>query len=308
MRPIPKKLRDELQNDEYYKRCARDIDGDCKGRITWEHAFIYAGKQINAKWAIIPLCWYHHIGKGLNKDKNQWIALKRACPGDFKTHPKKDWEQSLRYLENKAKTENWPKYRLKGYYHFRNGKWVDMDWGNKIAENLKRNPKRIHTFICGGCGKKQEGDVNKRFCDYNCKYLTLKKTPFKYKARTLTSTITLQKRGEIVEKMLREAVGKPCDYCKEEITLENASLDHKTPLNKRRTKMTAEEKRAIDVPENLHIVCKSCNQRKGNMNDAQYKKLLAFLDENPELKSLVFQRFAQGTIMWNFKRRATGKR
>ena len=54
MTPIPKELSDEMSNDVFYSRCARS-NGSCEGRITWEHAFIYAGKQIQEKWSIIPL-------------------------------------------------------------------------------------------------------------------------------------------------------------------------------------------------------------------------------------------------------------
>lgn len=57
MRKIPQKLRDELAADPYYKTCARK-SGECSGRITWEHAVIYAGRQVNERWAIVPLCLY----------------------------------------------------------------------------------------------------------------------------------------------------------------------------------------------------------------------------------------------------------
>ena len=84
MRPIPQKLKQEMEADPFYKQCARKPDGNCKGRITWEHAIIYAGKQLNEKWAIIPLCAYHHAVDeyqdcgDLWKERNQWIAINRA--------------------------------------------------------------------------------------------------------------------------------------------------------------------------------------------------------------------------------------
>lgn len=83
MRPIPPKLKKEMLTDPYYKTCARK-DEHCDGRITWEHAIIYAGKQLNERWAIIPLCTYHHSvdrhqdGTGLDKEENIRIALNRA--------------------------------------------------------------------------------------------------------------------------------------------------------------------------------------------------------------------------------------
>jgi hypothetical protein len=83
MKKIPLKLRKQMENDPYYQVCARKCS-ECDGRITWEHAIIYAGGQLNEKWAIIPLCEYHHaVGKhqdggDLNKEINRLIALNRA--------------------------------------------------------------------------------------------------------------------------------------------------------------------------------------------------------------------------------------
>lgn len=84
MRKIPTKLKQEMEDDPYYKRCARHEDGGCSGRITWEHAIIFAGRQLNEKWAIIPLCERHHaVGTyqdagTLDKQRNVQIALNRA--------------------------------------------------------------------------------------------------------------------------------------------------------------------------------------------------------------------------------------
>ena len=97
MRKIPKSLREELSNDPYYSRCARSSH-ECEGRITWEHAFIYAGRQINERWAIIPLCWFHHLGAGLDKQVNQAIALSRASDIDLMKYPRTNWSQLKKYL------------------------------------------------------------------------------------------------------------------------------------------------------------------------------------------------------------------
>lgn len=90
MRPIPKAMRDDIAQDPYMKKCAR-ANHECEGRITWEHSWIYAGKQINEKWAIIPLCVFHHLGEGLNKRENERISLRRATEEDLVKYPKKDW-------------------------------------------------------------------------------------------------------------------------------------------------------------------------------------------------------------------------
>ena len=87
MTTIPLKQRKEMALDPYYRVCARQEalhDHECDGKITWEHALIYAGKKVQSSWSIIPLCeWAHSVnrhqdGPGLNKEINVWIALNRA--------------------------------------------------------------------------------------------------------------------------------------------------------------------------------------------------------------------------------------
>jgi len=108
MRPLTPKLKREIDENPYFKVCARRND-DCDGRITIEHAFIYAGRQINEIWALLPLCEYHHsIGKHmedgeLDKRMNQLLCLRRATREDLKKYPNVDWEKLKNNLENYAR-------------------------------------------------------------------------------------------------------------------------------------------------------------------------------------------------------------
>lgn len=87
MNNVPQKLRAQWKNEDLFgiKRvCMRLEEGNCQGRITKEHAMYYAGKQIQADWAILDICAFHHgvdrfqDGGGMNKEKHVWIALNRA--------------------------------------------------------------------------------------------------------------------------------------------------------------------------------------------------------------------------------------
>lgn len=91
MHPIPPRLRRELSKDPYYQTCAR-ADETCQGRITWEHAILYAGRQVQERFAIIPLCYFHHLGSGLVKRINIQIAMSRATPEDKKKYPRLKWQ------------------------------------------------------------------------------------------------------------------------------------------------------------------------------------------------------------------------
>lgn len=111
MRPIPPQLRKEMDADAYYHQCARHEalrDHECRpdpltGKlIEWEHAIIFAGRQLNEKWAIVPICWLVHRGGYMVKEINEWLALRRAPKGRLKELSKAvDYEQKLRYLNQK---------------------------------------------------------------------------------------------------------------------------------------------------------------------------------------------------------------
>lgn len=94
MRRIPKKLREELASDPEYSVCALKAPFACDGRITWEHAIIFGGKQVQERWAILPLCERHHgVGKYLDagtlqKERNIWIALNRATETELHKYSK----------------------------------------------------------------------------------------------------------------------------------------------------------------------------------------------------------------------------
>ena len=104
---IPKQLLHEILEDDYYKRCVRHQEGSCGGRVTFEHCWVYASKQIQEHWAIIPLCERHHgvlsyQDRGdLQKDLNQWYSIHRASEDDFARYPRKAWIQIRAALDAK---------------------------------------------------------------------------------------------------------------------------------------------------------------------------------------------------------------
>jgi len=100
---IPKNvLKEVLARPDKCVHIDKDSGCMCNGRITLEHAWIYAGKQIQEAWAIVKVCWYHHLGNGLEKDYNRYKALLQADIKDLqKRYPKKNWEQELKKLKSK---------------------------------------------------------------------------------------------------------------------------------------------------------------------------------------------------------------
>lgn len=110
MSVIPLKLRASLSVDPEYKVCARSgLHGHvCAGGITWEHAIIYAGRKVQERWAIIPLCEFGHSinrfqdGGDLKKEINIWIALNRASDDELRAISKVvDYIYQRNYLNSK---------------------------------------------------------------------------------------------------------------------------------------------------------------------------------------------------------------
>lgn len=114
MNNTPQRLRKKWDKDPK-PVCARYLDGNCQGRMTKEHALIFAGKQVQADWAILDLCAYHHAvdefqdGGDLNKEKNIWIALCRATDEELKSISKAVDYPRMRDVLTKKYTLSTPK-------------------------------------------------------------------------------------------------------------------------------------------------------------------------------------------------------
>jgi len=108
MTPIPPKIRRQIDEDSFYKICIHiGKDGHvCEGRLTMEHAWLYAGEQIQEIWAIVPCCWAKNVDVSSDDKRwNQYVALLRATDDDLKKFPKKDWVQELKFLTDEFKAE-----------------------------------------------------------------------------------------------------------------------------------------------------------------------------------------------------------
>jgi len=106
MSSIPLKVKKQILDDPFYNKCIheryRGIERP-QERITFEHAWLYAGKQIQEAWAIVPCKESFNIGvSGDEKEFNRFIAIMRADLDDLRARlPKKDWMAERRKLEGK---------------------------------------------------------------------------------------------------------------------------------------------------------------------------------------------------------------
>lgn len=75
-----------------------------------------------------------------------------------------------------------------------------------------------------------------------------------------------------------------CPYCCRKILWNELSIDHKTPKSRG----------GSSTIENLVWTDLSCNMLKGNLTEEEYRKLLKFIDENPELRIHLTTRLKAG--------------
>lgn len=80
MNHIPTSLNKELNEDPFYTKCCLRMLGGCGGRIERHHNLIYAGKQYQAKFCILPACHDHHdMARNTEiKERFDWVMLNRA--------------------------------------------------------------------------------------------------------------------------------------------------------------------------------------------------------------------------------------
>lgn len=86
MRKIPAKLRSEMENDLFYKRCCLSGKSALHTKIDFHHNLIFAGKQINEKWCILPLATDIHRDIVKHKEKCDWVMLNRATDEELRKY------------------------------------------------------------------------------------------------------------------------------------------------------------------------------------------------------------------------------
>jgi len=96
MRKIPHSLQEDMANDPFYKKCC--ISGVSTGKIDWHHNLIYAGRQVNEKWCILPLAKQVHDNIQKHKEICDWIMLSRATEHDLRGYSK-----AIDYIALKAR-------------------------------------------------------------------------------------------------------------------------------------------------------------------------------------------------------------
>lgn len=94
-------MREELSDDPFMQKCCLSIYHTCKGRIQWHHHLKFAGKRVNEKWCILPVCELAHKLEAIYKSELDYVMCKRATFDELKPYSK-----AIDYVALKRKNEN----------------------------------------------------------------------------------------------------------------------------------------------------------------------------------------------------------
>ena len=138
-------------------------------------------------------------------------------------------------------------------------------WEQKFSKKLKRHHK---TF------------AKRTFHRLMKKSSTLRST---LKRRSKEYEVEFNISLEEVRELLYRVYGKKCCYCNCKLLVSNMVCDHILPLSLG----------GNSTPNNLQMICGSCNTRKGPLTDRNFRRLLKWLDRQEiELKKYVLRKMS----------------
>jgi hypothetical protein len=99
MNNIPTKLKIELNDDVFYTRCCLTGVSNRETKIDFHHNLIYAGKQVQEKFCILPLAKSVH--DKLPKELCDWVMWNRATDEEIARYSKAENYQLTKERLNK---------------------------------------------------------------------------------------------------------------------------------------------------------------------------------------------------------------
>ena len=105
------------------------------------------------------------------------------------------------------------------------------------------------------------------------------------KRRSEQYDVKFEISSQEIRELFMEAYGEGCKYCDKQLTFRTIACDHIIPLSKE----------GPSTKENLQLICRTCNTRKGPLNEQDFTVLIQLIGELPEeLSSYVMKKLAKG--------------
>ena len=105
------------------------------------------------------------------------------------------------------------------------------------------------------------------------------------KKRSKDYGVEFEISSQEIRQLFMEIYGKGCVYCDKQLTFRTIACDHIVPLSKD----------GKSTKENLQLICRTCNTRKGPLDEKDFVVLIQLVGELPdELRSYVMRKLAKG--------------
>jgi 5-methylcytosine-specific restriction endonuclease McrA len=122
----------------------------------------------------------------------------------------------------------------------------------------------------------------KAYRKLSAKMSTLKSS---LKRRSEEYDVAFEIDSQDIRKMFYDIYGENCKYCEKKLTFRTIACDHIIPLSKG----------GPTNPENLQLICKACNTRKGPLDEEDFNILIQLVQELPaEISMYVMKKLAKG--------------
>ena len=105
------------------------------------------------------------------------------------------------------------------------------------------------------------------------------------KKRSYDYGVLFEITNDQIREMYLSSYGKECRYCDTILKINNIVCDNIVPLSKQ----------GDSKIENLQLICKSCNSRKGPLNEKDFLKIVKWISkQSMEVKIYMLRKLAKG--------------
>lgn len=125
-------------------------------------------------------------------------------------------------------------------------------------------------------------------------------------AKKLSKNLSWGKDKQLIaQAKLLESLRTGCVYCKSRLFITDIVFDHKEPIGAYRRAGGAIKKH-LDRPENIHGICRPCNDLKGDMSHEEFTRLTSFLNNNLTIRAKIERRLMQSRSFYKLHKKKTG--
>lgn len=105
------------------------------------------------------------------------------------------------------------------------------------------------------------------------------------KKRSEDSGVDFSITSHEIQKMFYDCYGNDCRYCGKQLNIRTIACDHIIPLSKG----------GPSIKENLQLICRTCNTRKGPLNEDSFGYVMEWVSEQEEeVANYLMRKLAKG--------------